>query len=131
MTLRITLTVGREVVDEVSISRTTNTDRQPMPEDVNTYIVVRKGDENPVTVEHRYGDGAARLAERALHQLRTDTALHPELSDVDRSGRCKICRHRHEMGNPWTEHPCRWCKRCDAGDAADQSTDITTKEVPA
>jgi hypothetical protein len=124
MTLRITLTVGREVVDEVSISRMTNMDAPPAPDDVNTYIVARKGDENPVTIEHRYGDGAPRLAEIALHRLRTDITLHPELSDMDRSGRCKICRHRHEMGNPWTEHPCRWCKRCDQADAGQGSLDL-------
>lgn len=117
MTLRITLTVGREVVDEVSITRITNIETRPTPDDTSTYLVSRKGDEHPVTVEHRYGDGAPRLAEVALHRLRTRLTPDPDTEFLDRGGRCTICRHRHEMGNPWTEHPCRWCKRCDESDA--------------
>lgn len=118
MTLRITLTVGREVVDEVSISRITNTDTRPAPDDVSTYLVARKGDEHPVTVEHRYGDGAPQLAELALTRLRTKLTPDPAVQDLDRGGRCTICGHRHEMGNPWTEHPCRWCTKCDAAEMA-------------
>ncbi|MDM2398138.1 hypothetical protein PP613_03790 [Mycobacteroides abscessus] len=67
MTLHFELHVnGQSIGEGMDIKRTAQ--GQPVPDDVNTYVVQAKcdGKWHTVTVEHRYGDGPWVLVRKAL-----------------------------------------------------------------